>query len=344
MTILDNLRTVASNLIHPDQAFNARNRNLILPERYPSDLVTWKATSRGADGLRTKQSHTGETVRTAATPEDEGNAIRRARVLRDSVHAHERELACLEKSHLAYGLRIPSTSHPDVPRRPESNAQVVSTHGLALMPTDPKRDHNEPNALPRFKFFDRDAGVVSSGVGFAYLKGGGALRELALIAYAMEVAVRRGFESIVTPDVARRNVADRCGFVPRDDEIKGGGVAGVKTPEQMYGIHSKHGSEEATLVLSGTSKIPLTAEAGARGKYTLGLYRVHQFTRVKLFSITVGERVKRTDDHTTLPAKADKASDKELEDLRELQIELYAGLGITFWTSALDMPSEEHGA
>ncbi|CAE7182304.1 unnamed protein product [Rhizoctonia solani] len=84
------------------------------------------------------------------------------------------------------------------------------------------------------------------------------------------------------------------------------------------------------------------AEAGARGKDTRGLYRVHQFTKVELFSITTGESVKRTDDHTTLPTKTDKASDQELEYLRELQIELYAGLGIPF--RVLDMPSEELGA
>ncbi|CAE6474438.1 unnamed protein product, partial [Rhizoctonia solani] len=303
----------------------------------------------------------------AVSPEDKEIAVRKARALRDSVQAHERELSRLERSLLAHGLRIPNTSHPDVPLGPENNARVISTHGPAPIPEDPKRDHNEINNLPGMKFFDRDVGVVSSGAGFAYLRGGGALLEVALVAYAMEVAVRRGFEPVITPDVVRRDVADRCGFVPRDEEIKADEDAEIKTPDQMYGLQTKHENGDGSLVLAGTSEIPLAAmhaqalynpqtlprrtvavghafraEAGARGKDTRGLYRVHQFTKVELFSVTTGEAIKRTENQTDRQINTNKASDRELEYLRELQIELYAGLGIPF--RVLDMPSEELGA
>ncbi|CAE6498904.1 unnamed protein product [Rhizoctonia solani] len=359
------------DLIQADQASNAKNRNVNLPERtfvaLRRDLDAWKTTTRGVDELRARQSHVGEAVRAAATPEDKEKAVRKARVLRDSVHTHEREISRLEKSLLTYGLRIPNTSHPDVPLGPESNARIVSTHGPAPIPADPKRDHNKLNDLAEMKFFDRDVGVISSGAGFAYLRGGGALLEVALIAYAMEIAVRKGFEPVITPDVVRRDIADRCGFVPRDEEVKGDEDTEIKTPEQMYAVQSKHESAEGSLVLAGTSEIPLAAmhaqalynpqtlprrtvavghafraEAGARGKDTRGLYRVHQFTKVELFSVTTGEATKRTDNQTTQQTNIDKPSDRELEYLRELQIELYAGLGIPF--RVLDMPSEELGA
>ncbi|CAE6343252.1 unnamed protein product [Rhizoctonia solani] len=375
------------NLIHADQASNAKSRNVILPEQtflaLRRDLEAWKTTTRGVDELRTRQSHIGETVRTAMTPEDKQHAVQKARTLRDSVHAHERELSRLEKSLLAYGLRIPNTSHPNVPLGPETNARVISTHGPALIPADSRRDHNELNDLPGMKFFDRDVGVMSSGAGFAYLRDGGALLEIALVAYTMQVAVQKGFEPIITPDVVRRDIADRCGFVPRDQEVKDEDDVEIKTPEQMYGLHSQHEDGESGLVLAGTSEIPLAgtsslqmlkstltprtamhaqalynpqtlprrtvavghafrAEAGARGKDTRGLYRVHQFTKVELFSVTTGEATKRVDDQTMLQVNIDKASDRELEYLRQLQIELYAGLGIPF--RVLDMPSEELGA
>ncbi|CAE6409042.1 unnamed protein product [Rhizoctonia solani] len=346
-------------LIRTDQASNAKDRHVTLPERtfvaLRRDLDAWKITTRSADDLRSKQSHVGDGVRTAKTPEEKENAVRKARMLRDSIHAHERELSRLEKSLLTYGLRIPNTSHSDVPLGPESNARVISTHGPEPIAVDPRRDHNELNDLPGMKFFDRDAGVISSGAGFAYLRSGGTLLEVALIAYAMEIAVRRGFEPIITPDVVRRDVADRCGFVPRDEEVKGDEDAEIKTPEQMYGVRCKHEPGEGSLVLAGTSEIPLAAmhaqavynpqslprrtvaighafraEAGARGKDTRGLYRVHQFTKVELFSVTAGEPTKRTDDQTERKISTDKASDHELEYLCELQIELYAGLGIPF--------------
>ncbi|KAB5588235.1 Seryl-tRNA synthetase [Ceratobasidium theobromae] len=297
---------------------------------------------------------------------DKENALRKARAIRDSVQAHERELARLERSLLAHGLRIPNTSHPSVPLGPEPNARVVSMHGPEPIPADPKRDHNELNELPGMKFFDRGAGVVSSGSGFAYLRGGGALLEVALVGYAMEAAVRRGFEPVATPDIVRRDIADRCGFIPRDADIHTEGVIEGSTPEQIYGVQTHHHVDgEGGLVLAGTSEIlvgamhaqalynPQTlprrtvalghafrAEAGARGKDTRGLYRVHQFTKVELFSVTTGEAKKRAGEE--IDYAMEKASDRELEYLLQLQIELYNGLGIPF--RVLDMPSEELGA
>ncbi|CAE7202703.1 unnamed protein product, partial [Rhizoctonia solani] len=107
------------DLIHPDQASNAKNRNVTLPERtwvaFRGELDPWKATNRAADQLRASYSRIGDTVRMASAPEDKERAIRQAHALRDSVHAHERELARLEKSLLAHDLRIPNTSRSDVP-------------------------------------------------------------------------------------------------------------------------------------------------------------------------------------------------------------------------------------
>jgi hypothetical protein len=72
------------------------------------------------------------------------------------------------------------------------------------------------------------------------------------------------------------------------------------------------------------------AEAGARGKDTRGLYRVHQFTKVELFSVVAGDAKKRTDGEMDQANETEKASDRELEYICGLQIELYKGLGIPF--------------
>ncbi|KAG8736082.1 Serine--tRNA ligase, mitochondrial [Ceratobasidium sp. 414] len=178
----------------------------------------------------------------------------------------------------------------------------------------------------------------------------------------MEVACRQGFEPVITPDVVKRDVADRCGFIPRDGNPFNEG-AGERVPEQMYGVQSHHVSAEGGLVMAGTAEIPLAAlhanalynpqelpcrtvavghafraEAGARGRDTRGLFRVHQFTKVELFSITTGE----TRQLEASPDGREKDSDRELEYLRKLQIELYGNLGLTF--RVLDMPTEELGA
>ncbi|KAG9076866.1 Serine--tRNA ligase, mitochondrial [Ceratobasidium sp. 370] len=178
----------------------------------------------------------------------------------------------------------------------------------------------------------------------------------------MEVACRRGFEPAIAPDVVKRDIADRCGFVPRDGGPLHEGAA-ESVPEQIYGVQSHHGPTEGGLVLAGTAEIPLAAlhanalynpqelprrtvavghafraEAGARGRDTRGLYRVHQFTKVELFSVTTGE----TRQQHASPEVQEKASDRELEYLRNLQIELYENLGLTF--RVLEMPTEELGA
>ncbi|KAG9092697.1 Serine--tRNA ligase, mitochondrial [Ceratobasidium sp. UAMH 11750] len=353
-------------LVHPSQATNAAQRNAPIPERtfvaIRRDLEAWRATTRNADALRAQQAKIGEEVRTTKSEEDKQIVTRRARALRDTIQAHERELARLEHSLLSHSLRIPNTSHPDSPIGPEPNARLVSTHGPPAIPAEPRRDHNALNDIPGMKFFDREAGVVSSGSGFAYLRGGGALLEVALVGYAMEIACKHGFEPVITPDVVKRDVADRCGFVPRDGDPLNEGAA-ESVPEQMYGVQSHHGPAEGGLVLAGTAEIPLAAlhanalynpqelprrtvavghafraEAGARGRDTRGLYRVHQFTKVELFSVTTGE-TRRQQVSTEVQ---EKASDRELEYLRKLQIELYESLGLTF--RVLDMPTEELGA
>ncbi|KAG8747980.1 Serine--tRNA ligase, mitochondrial, partial [Ceratobasidium sp. 428] len=355
---------------YSEQETNAALRNAPVPARtfaaIRRDLDAWKSTTRNADSLRAQQTVAGETVRNAKSDEEKQSAVRKARTLRDTIQAHERELARLEHSLLSHGLRIPNTSHSSSPIGPESNARVLSTHGPPALPADPILDHNNLNDLPGMTFFDRDAGVVSSGSGFAYLRGGGALLEVALVGYAMEVAVKKEFEPVITPDVVKRDVADRCGFVPRDGLEASGESEGEVIPEQMYGVQSHYGAGDGGLVLAGTAEIPLAAlhaqalynpqdlprrtvaighafraEAGARGRDTRGLYRVHQFTKVELFSVTTGQAHQRRSESST-PKDEVKESDRELEYLLKTQIELYEGLGLTF--RVLDMPTEELGA
>ncbi|KAF8756142.1 seryl-tRNA Hypothetical protein, partial [Rhizoctonia solani] len=316
------------DLVHADQVTNAKDRNVNLPERtfeaLRRDLEAWKTTTRAADNLRARQSHIGNSVRSAETPEVQ---FARRATLRDSVNAHEREILRLEKSLLAHGLRIPNTSHPNVPLGPEPNARVISTHGPELIPSDPKRDHNQLNEIQGMKFFDRDAGVISSGAGFTYLRGGGALLELALITYAMGVAVRKGFEPIITPDIVRRDVADRCGLFHETRKLK-------------------HENSEAGLVLAGTSEIPLAGAA----MHAQALYNPQTLPRPNGLRLAThfGQRqalvAKILEGYTEYINSPRSTSDQELEYLRELQIELYTGLGIPFRYACLDMPSEELGA
>lgn len=167
-----------------------------------------------------------------------------------------------------------------------------------------------------------------TGSSWYYLLNEAALLEIALTNYAMSVALQYGFTPVLTPDVVRSDIASRCGFQPRDN---------CDPPmAQMYHIETAPASPE--LVLSGTSEIPLAgmfankvfpstslpmkvvglghsfrAEAGARGVDTRGLYRVHQFTKVELFSVTTAE-----------------GSEQMMKDMLRVQRTIMDGLGLPF--------------
>jgi seryl-tRNA synthetase len=148
------------------------------------------------------------------------------------------------------------------------------------------RDHLEL-AGPRI---DMETAARVSGSRFAYLKGDLVMVEFALVRYALEVAREHGFEPVVPPVLVREPALYGTGFLP-------------DTEQQIYTI------PDDDLYLVGTSEVPLASlhagdileeaalpvryagfstcfrrEAGAAGKDTRGIFRVHQFDKVELFA------------------------------------------------------------
>jgi seryl-tRNA synthetase len=183
--------------------------------------------------------------------------------------------------------------------------------------------------------------AVSSGRSFYYLKGDGALLELALVQYALSKLGALGFTPVLAPDLVKEDVLERCGFQPRGAET------------QVYALDERHSDGDGGIkCLAGTSEITLAAlnmestlnaallpikyagvshcfraEAGGAGKESRGLYRVHQFTKVEMFVVGSGDAVE---------------SDAMLESLVEVQKEMYTELGLHY--RVLDMPTLELGA
>ncbi|KAH9950900.1 seryl-tRNA synthetase [Amylocystis lapponica] len=268
------------------------------------------------------------------------NAQRHARSL-SKIAELEGQLENVEERLHAFALAIPNDTHPSSPIGPESAAVTLSMHGPAPLPASPSRDHvSICRALGLFEF---EAGALVTGSSWYYLKNEGALLELAIINYALSIAIKHGFAPVITPDVVRSDIARRCGFQPRDQHTE-------SPVSQMYHLANTETSSAPELVLAGTAEIPLAgffankilsmqelptkvvglghafrAEAGARGTDTRGLYRVHQFTKLELFAVT-----------------EDSHSEGMMDEMRQLQVEIFEGLGLSF--RVLDMPTEELGA
>jgi seryl-tRNA synthetase len=245
-----------------------------------------------------------------------------AKSLKAAIKVADDEAQSYEERLLATASLIPNDSHPLSPIGAEPASVQLALHGPSAIPASSARHHVSLNES--LHFMDLESGITSTGSSWSYLTGLGASLELALINYAMSIALSRGFSLVMTPDVVRSDIADRCGFQPKQGEAS-----------QNYHISSPPG-----LVMSGTAEIPLgamfanklfdhsevpkkvvglgrafRAEAGARGADTRGLYRLHQFSKVELFAVTAGD-----------PA----VSESMMEEMRGVQEEINCGLGLTF--------------
>lgn len=137
---------------------------------------------------------------------------------------------------------------------------------------------------------DFEAGAKVTGSQFYFLKGDAVLLEFALIQFGLEVLQNKGFELVITPDMAKSRFYLGTGYAPRGDEaqiyeIDGEDLGLIATAEvTMAGLHADE-------VLTD-DKLPqkfaaishcFRKEGGAYGKYSKGLYRVHQFTKLEMF-------------------------------------------------------------
>lgn len=137
---------------------------------------------------------------------------------------------------------------------------------------------------------DFDAGSKVAGSQFYFLYGDGAMLEIALTHYVFEKLSKEGFLPVITPDLAKSRFYLGTGYAPKGDEaqtytIEGQDLGLIATAEvTLAGSHADEAIPESELPLKyiGYSHC-FRQEAGAYGKYSKGLYRVHQFTKTEMF-------------------------------------------------------------
>lgn len=174
-----------------------------------------------------------------------------------------------------------------------------------------------------------------TGMSWYYLLNDGARLEQALVAYALKKANENGFASCTPPSITKKELIDACGFSPRDMNnerqiytLQDTNLGLVATAEiSMAGLGANKvldlNSAECSKKLVGVSRC-YRAEAGARGRDTKGLYRVHEFTKVELFCWSKPE-----------------ISAEILEEIKQFQISVVKELGLP--AKVLNMPSNDLG-
>lgn len=147
---------------------------------------------------------------------------------------------------------------------------------------------------------DFERGAKVAGAKFYYLKDGLALLENALLQYGLSKVLEHGFTFMTVPDMVSSRVLEGCGFNPRTSDqsdeyyIEGEDLAMIATAEMpLTGYHMDEIIDEDKLPLmyAGYSAC-FRKEAGTYGKYTRGLFRVHQFNKLEMYVFCLPEQSK----------------------------------------------------
>ena len=206
------------------------------------------------------------------------------RRLKEEATRLEAELAAARAAFDEIHRRIPNFVHPEAPVGGEQDYRVLRQVG------EPRPGGLDHLALAaKLDLVDFEGGARVAGQKWYFLKNEAVLLELALQRYAIDVLRAENFTLYATPDVARPEIVEGTGFDPRGEETQIYSLANadlclIGTAEiTLGGLHADSILEELPLRLAGVSHCFRT-EAGAAGRESKGLYRVHQFTKVEMFA------------------------------------------------------------
>jgi seryl-tRNA synthetase len=263
---------------------------------------------------RSEQNKASKEIGRAASDEREPK-IQRAAAMKQRLQRMESDLAADELALRELALQLPNPADESVPDGGENDGVVVKVAGEPG--PAPPLDHAA--FAEAMQFVDVLRAGEASGSRFAYILGEAALLQFALVNYAMSIVVAHGFTPVVTPTLVRERTMEEAGFFPTDRA-------------QVYDV------DDEDLFLVGTSEVPLSAlhrgdtftpdllptryagysscfrrEAGTYGKDTRGIFRVHQFDKVEMFSYCAPDE-----------------SWDELERILAIEEQIIGGLGLPY--------------
>ncbi len=219
--------------------------------------------------------------------------------LKEQIKVKEEELENVEKQLHSRVQEVPNPPLEDVPSGREEDKKILREWGDVRQVSFSPKDHLELGTA--LELIDFEAGAKVAGSQFYYLTNEAALLELALVRYAMDTLYKKGFIPVITPDLVRERFYKGTGYMPKGEEaqtyeIEGEDLGLIATAEvTMAGYHADEvfGPEDLPKKYVALSHC-FRKEGGAYGKYSKGLYRVHQFTKVEMFAYVLPEESAKT--------------------------------------------------
>lgn len=254
--------------------------------------------------------------------------IAKMRALGDDIKTKEEALAIVEAEFADLMMQVPNLTHPESPIGGEEDFKVLSQVDHPGFDFAPK-DHEE--LLTNLDLIDFERGAKVAAAKFYFAKNDLVRLNQALLNYGIDVVTKHGFTLMETPDLARNSVLQGVGFNPRGNEtqiysVENTDLSLIGTAEITVGGY--HADEILDLSNGPKKYVALShcfrTEAGAYGRTSKGLYRVHQFTKLEMF----------------IYCKPEESAALH-EELRAIEQEICDGLGLSY--RVIDIPSGDLG-
>jgi len=260
---------------------------------------------------------------------DAADKISAMREVGDEIKRLEAELKDVEAALEEELLQVPNLPDPTSPDGGEDDSMVMHQWGAPREFDFAPMDHLELAA--QHDLIDMERGARTSGSRFAYLKGDLVFLQFALVQFALQKLASKGFRPVVVPVLVRDEAMYGTGFFPTDMQqvyrIEADGLNLVGTSEvPLAALHMDEILDESDLPVRyvGYSSC-FRREAGAAGKDTRGIFRVHQFDKVEMFSFCAPDR-----------------STEEHDFMRSIEEELLQDLGLPY--QAVNIAAGDLGA
>jgi len=244
-----------------------------------------RAQQTTVEDLRARQKTVSKEIGKAA-PDDREARVAAASELKRELQRAEEELGVLDRRLRDLALQVPNPADPSAPDGGEDDGEVLRTHGDS--PEAPPLDHAA--FAEALGFVETQHAVEMSGSRFASLMREAVVVQLALEQWVLGRVMAEGFAPVIPPVLVREETMVEAGFFPTDRnqvyDVDGGELFLVGTSEvPLSALHRGERLDEVDLPLryAGRSTC-FRREAGTYGKDTRGIFRVHQFDKVEMFS------------------------------------------------------------
>jgi len=268
--------------------------------------------------LRTRANEIASSIPSASGEERQG-LIDEGKQVKEQVKEQETTLKDVESRLEAELLKYPNMLREDVPVGADATGnEIVEVVGEPTTFTFEPKDHMQ--LAETLDLIDMERAAKISGARFAFLKGDLVLMQFALLQYAFTELVKEGFTPILPPHIISTEAMGAMGYLQHGGEeevyhLRNDDAVLIGTAEQSIGpMHMDEILDASSFPIRYVGYSPCyRREAGSYGKDTKGIFRVHQFSKIEMFSFT-----------------SEEASDEEHAFLLKMQRRLWDGLKLPY--------------